>query len=309
MNLHNLFFKPKKEEPKQKINNEITIPDYFEITEQDIKLYFYMLTSKSRTSPEELRRYGDMIDREIAEYKQTEIYKMLSQKMSDLGIQAYSIKMSPYNDSNLDLILGLEGDPFERYTYNPSEGLGVVETFIKENNLTLGEYLNLTVPQILNIKGVNFRKGKGLEFLYKLSYLRGENMNKNEEITFLKNIEYREANSIHEYVSKEKPKEYRAKMIYGLDSKIIIQNLDLDEQGLAILNNFYNNLKNGNFLNLSFQLFEKFNKKIANIILMYDILIIKGNNRNFNTIYTTLNIEELSPVMKKILEDNKNIKL
>lgn len=301
MNIFNWFTKPKTE-PKPEIQSEITIPDYFEITEQDIQRYYFMMTSKSRTSPEELRRDGDMIDREIAEYKQTPVYKILSQKMSDLGIQAYSIKMPPYNDTKLDLTLGLEGHPFERYTYNPSEGLGVVETLIKGANLTLGDYLYFKVHEIFDYKSVKYRKDKGLEFLYKLSFLRSEYENENEEITFLTNIEYRDAHSIHEYTSKEKPKDYRVRMITGLDSKIIVQNLDLDEQELKILSEFYYNQNNGDFLSLSFQLFEKLNKRIANISIMHGILIIKGNNRDYNTIYTTLNIEELSPSMRNILE-------
>ena len=299
MNIFNWFTRPKNESNPEK-KNEITIPDYFEITEQDIKLYYFMMTGKSLTSPEELRRDGDKIDREIAEYKQTPEYKMLSQKMSDLDIQAYSIKMPPYNDTKLDLTLGLEGYPFERYTYNPSEGLGVVETLIKGADLTLGNYLYYKVHEILDYKSVKYKKGKGLEFL-----LRGKYENENEEITFLKNIEYRDVHSIHEYICKEKPKDYKVRMVAGLDSKIIVQNLDLDEQELKILSKIYNSQNNGNFLSLSFQLFEKLNKRIASISIMHGILIIKGNDRDYNTIYTTLNVEELSPGMKNILEEEE----
>ena len=282
-----------------------TIPDYFEITTRDMQDYAFLTRSKSFASKKELEEDGGWIDKEIALYKQTEKYKILASKINDLDFVAFSVKNSPYNKGSIDLTLGIDNNAFLRYTFNPSEGLGVIKYLNRNNDFSVGEFIRVLAPLIMNVEKVVYRKGKTLEFTAQLSIIRGEHDNDNEEITFLSSIKERPANAMVEYLQGEEEKEYDISLIGDRDEKVVIQNLSLTNEELNSLYDFYNQIKT-NGLNL-LMLPNSILIRLAFIGIINNTLVIKGND-NEDVIFTTLNEDELTDGMKSILHKSSKIK-
>ena len=95
------------------------------------------------------------------------------------------------------------------------------------------------------------------------------------------------------------------KILGFLESKIIIQDLNINEQDISILNNFYFELQSNSFDDLSLSLYYSLNERIFFISIKNGYLIIKGNNQEEKTIYTTLQEDELSEEMHNLLSKSK----
>ena len=291
----------KKPESKKQKEEEFVLPDYFEITSKDIDEYIYMTTSLAKTSPEELRRDGKKIYAEIEKYMKTQKYKILSSKFSELDFPAITVKKPPYIIANVDLTLGLEHIPFKRFVFNPSEGLAVFPVLNKGSNNTIGDFLILQAPGILNFTQMVYRKGKNLEFSYKLSILRGEYDNENEEISFTSCVEDRGVKTVAEYTYLEKQREFTLDFLNDQGMKVIIQDLDISEEELQMIYNYYQNLGNTDFTEMSIKLNELLQNRIAFISIMNGTLVIKGTEKNNGKIQTSLKEEELTEGMKKLI--------
>lgn len=297
MSIFDLLF-PKKE--KNIIKEEkFILPDYFEIKDKDINYYNFMLTGKTYTSKKELEENEEMIDRDIEEYKNTQMYKILSTDINELDIKAISVSNLSYQDSNLDTTLETNDEIYNRYFLNPSKGLAFQKKMIEKNNepLSLGFYLKSYASSFINPFKIIYRKGKDLEFVNKS---KDENINK--ETTFLSNVEERNAHTINEYILQEKIMNYKLKLIEG-DSRLFIENLMLNNEQQILLDNFCHKIKLNDFIDLSILLNKQFNNRISFISKVNDIIIIKGNNQEENIIYTTLKKEELSDTMKQLLDE------
>ena len=297
MSIFDLLF-PKKE--KNIIKEEkFILPDYFEIKDKDINYYNFMLTVKTYISKKELEKNEEMIDRDIEEYKNTQMYKILSTNINELDIKAISVSNLSYQDSNLDTTLEINDEIYNRYFLNPSKGLAFQKKMIEKKNepLSLGFYLKSYASSFINPFKIIYRKGKDLEFVNKS---KDENINK--ETTFLSNVEERNAHTINEYILQEKIMNYKLKLIEG-DSRLFIENLMLNNEQQILLDNFCHKIKLNDFIDLSILLNKQFNNRISFISKVNDILIIKGNNQEENIIYTTLKKEELSDTMKQLLDE------
>lgn len=64
-------------------SKEFVIPNEFTLTDTDISRYQFYKTGKSKTSQEELEKNGDIIDRDIKEYMETDEAKILGRKLDD----------------------------------------------------------------------------------------------------------------------------------------------------------------------------------------------------------------------------------
>jgi len=297
MSIFDLLF-PKKGKTIIK-EEKFILPEYFEITDKDINYYNFMLTGKTYTSKKELEENEEMIDRDIEEYKSTQMYKILSTNINELDIKAISVSNLSYQDFNLDTTLGINDEIYNRYFLNPSKGLAFQKKMIEKKNetLPLGIYLKSYSPSFLTPSKVIYRKGKDLEFVNKS---KDEIINK--ETTFLSNVEERNAYTITEYILQEKIMNYEVKLIEG-DSRLFIENLMLNNEQQILLDNFCHKIKLNDFIDLSILLNKQFNNRISFISKVNDILIIKGNNQEENIIYTTLKKEELSATMKQLLDE------
>ena len=297
MSIFDLLF-PKKEKTIIK-EEKFILPDYFEIKDKDINYYNFMLTGKTYTSKKELEENEEMIDRNIEEYKNTQMYKILSTDINELDIKAISVSNLSYQDSNLDTTLEINDEIYNRYFLNPSKGLVFQKKMIEKKNepLSLGFYLKSYSSSFINPFKIIYRKGKDLEFVNKSN---DENINK--ETTFLSNVEERNAHTITEYILQEKIMNYELKLIEG-DPRLFIENLMLNNEQQILLDNFCHKIKLNDFIDLSILLNKQFNNRISFISKVNDIIIIKGNNQEENIIYTTLKKEELSDTMKQLLDE------
>ena len=157
MNIFEKIFgkKTKEIEPEKKF----ILPDSFEITMQDINYYHFMETGKTYTSPEELKRDGKEIDRKIEEYKNTDIYKILSTNLNELDYKEIIINKPSYSIGNINLTLGIKGDSYTRCIFNPSIGLSIVTKINNSSKLTLYDFIKFS-PYFLTSSKVAYEKDK-----------------------------------------------------------------------------------------------------------------------------------------------------
>ena len=167
----------------------------------------------------------------------------------------------------------------------------------------LATFLIITAPGIMRIPKLVYKKGKCLEFHYTNNIKETKNINK--EIAFLSNYKNKYNKSYIDSLAAEKPKDYEIQLIKDLESKIIIQDLNINEQDISILNNFYFELQSNSFDDLSLSLYYSLNERIFFISIKNGYLIIKGNNQEEKTIYTTLQEDELSEEMHNLLSKSK----
>ena len=198
--------------------------------------------------------------------------------------------------------MGIENNAFKRLLFNPSEGLALLTKMNQKNDITLGDYLTLITPAIMSYSEVIYIKGKVLKFVYKLSFLRGENDNNNDELTFVSNVDDKGANNISEYIARCDKNDYQLKLVSDPSSKIVIQNLKVDDEVLQKISIFYSKLQLGSFSELSIFLEQNFQNQITFIGMMNGVLVVKGNDETERCIYTSLTKEELTDGMKEIVE-------
>ena len=301
MNIWDIFKKNKTETNHDSEilaqNNKMTefsIPDYFEITSTDIKEFqLFRRTFNIKGDDKELR------DKDYEKYQKTKEFYILSTIIKTLDFPAISIINSP--DSDFDITLGLKSNPLYRNNLNPSLGLVLMMSNSYESDLAT--FLIITAPGIMRIPKLVYKKGKCLEFHYTNNIKETKNINK--EIAFLSNYKNKYNKSYIDSLAAEKPKDYEIQLIKDLESKIIIQDLNINEQDISILNNFYFELQSNSFDDLSLSLYHSLNERISFISIKNGYLIIKGNDQEEKTIYTTLQEDELSEEMHNLLSKSK----
>ena len=298
MNLFDIFKKKSKEENFQ-------LPDNFEISFDDVREYIFMTTSKTYTDSLELEREVDLIDSEISRYKNTLKYKILSTKLRELDFKGINVKQVPYVDNDIDIILGLKGNSFQKNLYSPSLGVSLQYKLMEKEGgeLPIGSFLHTFIPFFMNFTKIVYKKGKNLELYYELCYLKNENDNSNEEITYLCGIKDKNVKNLNEYFKLEDgEKKIDYKILYK-DSckKIIIQNLKLSSLEFNIIENIIS--KNNDFESILGELYKNFYSNISFVSKIGDKFIILGNDID-NTIYTTFPYEEWTNGLKDI--DNRN---
>ena len=293
MSLFNVFKKRKKDIEK------FILPDFFEITEDDIKEYMFMTTSKSYTSPLELEKNVYMIDKEIKKYKETEKYKILSTELKYFEFKKICVKHVSYIENDIDTILGFKNNNFQRSLYMPSLGISTQFSLFKEDNdIPFGNYIWTFVSSFIEPISIRYEKDKKLELDCKSHYLMEENDNSNQEVTNLGSIKKRNVKSLMDYCKqedKERKSDYNILSSIS-NAKIIIQNLYLKNSELIEMENLIKNCNS--FEDLVDKLYEKYNLRICTISKINDIYIIKGNDSE-NIIYTTLPYDEWTNGLKR----------
>ena len=171
----------------------------------------------------------------------------------------------------------------------------------KDSDNKIADFLILQAPGVLDFTKLVYRKGKNLEFTYKLSFLRREKENENEEVYFPACVEDRGVKTVAEYTYLEKQREFTLDFINNQEMKVVIEDLDVTEEELQILQDYYQNLGNTDFTEMSTKLNELLKNRIAFISIMNGILVIKGTEKNNGKIQTSLPEEELSEGMKNLI--------
>lgn len=303
---------------KVKITDTFKIPEDFEISEQDIKVYQFYRHSKAETSPKELEMDGEKINREINQYMQSQQGRILSSKLDELDIEAIHVKNIPNNDEYVDTVLDLKQKKnWVSLFVNTSRGVAIQMSLSKDKEVPLGIFFETLVSIFINFRKIKYKKGRELKIEEKNPI-----ETKNEEITFLSGIKKREVGCVADYIQDEKKEIDKQRVDYKLslyptlfkgDSEIIngviVKNLKLNNSGTELLEidslarEGIDEAKEDSFENFAFELYNKYNKRITFVSKVNGTIMIVGNDKDERCIYTSIAENKITKELQE-LKDN-----
>lgn len=301
----------KRKQNREEVQQEDFKYNQFKITDKDIKEHSFFKRGKTFTSAEKLKKSGDMIDRDIAEYMKKDKARILESKIKDLSFMMIRVNNLLYNYATIDDSIKIDLTKMNprMKLQHPSYSLmeGVIQN--RSNDITLFYYLQVLVSQFIDIQDVSYKVDRSLSFTNKTHSLKGEEETDNKEIFFMgcqeDTVNAMQANESTLYsfpiVFRENPNLFKG---------IIIQNLQILDNKSLDLENIDKQFervvsrardKDDEFENLALDLYNKFRGKIFFISQFNGVILIKGTDREVKKIYSTLQERDLPEIIRNML--------
>ena len=267
-----------------------------------------------------------MKDEEEPEYKDTTKGRRYEADIRDYNINAIHVSGNYYDRENIDSILTLDrkSNDYRRITdICPSQGLAFSINACSQSDIEMKSifFFEIASAAVTPWYTITYTAGRPLLYQYKDEHHVGGNKSIGEEITFCPSYDMKGQHNLMLYTGVEEPKRdyelVEVPIIFGNnDSQFkgtIIQNLKLAScqnealqiDQMARKYSVEGDIEPGAFEEFALELYRKYGDSLGLIQMANGIMIIRGTDKDENTIYTTLKEKDLSMGLREIKEKSK----